>query len=84
MRKPKFTDVQMVAILKEADAGRPDNEIWQHDGIGSITYNKWQAKYGWLNRPDVKGLKDRATRLNRYTHALLRECGIEGVNAKIL
>ena len=38
MRQLKFTEIQIVSILKEADAGRPVNENWQTYGNSSATY----------------------------------------------
>ena len=46
MRQSSSTETQIVAILKEAEAGRPVNEIWRQYGISSATYYKWKAKYG--------------------------------------
>ena len=37
MRQSKFTETQIVSMLKEADAGRPVNEIWRKYGISSAT-----------------------------------------------
>ena len=65
MRQSKFTETQIVSILKEADAGRPVNEIWRQYGISSATYYKWKAKYGGLEASDVKRLKELEHENNR-------------------
>ncbi|MBA5864777.1 MAG: transposase [Nitrospira sp. CR1.1] len=46
IRQSKFTETQIVSILKEADACRPVNEIWRYYGISSATSDKWKAKDG--------------------------------------
>ena len=58
MRQSKFTETQLVSILKEADAGRSVNEIWRSDGISSTTDYKWKAKHGGLEASDIKRLKE--------------------------
>jgi putative transposase len=58
MRQSKFTETQIVSRLKEADAGRPVNEIWRSHGISSATYYKWKATYGGLEASDIKRLKE--------------------------
>ena len=58
MRQSKVTQTQIVSILKEADAGRPVNEIWRTYSISSATYDKWKAKFGGLEASDIKRLKE--------------------------
>jgi putative transposase len=58
MRQSKFTETQIVSILKEVDADRPVNEIWRSYDISSATYYKWNATYGGLAASDIKRLKE--------------------------
>ena len=88
MRQTQFTDTQIIAILKEADAGRTVNEIWRHYGISSATYYKWKAKYGGLDASEVKRLKDlehENSRLKRmYADLSLENQALKDVIAKKL
>lgn len=54
MKKLLFTASQIVAILKEADAGVLVNEIWRKQGIRSATYYKYMANYGDLEVSEPK------------------------------
>jgi putative transposase len=68
MRKSRFTEAQIVGILKEADAGRPVAELVRKHEISSATYYAWKAKYGGLSASELKRLKEleaENTRLKR-------------------
>lgn len=58
MKKSRFTETQIISILKQADAGVPVKDICRQAGISSPTYYKWKSKYGGLDASDLKRVKE--------------------------
>ncbi len=58
MKKSRFTETQIVKILKEVESGRLVKEVCREHGISDATYYNWKAKYGGMEASDVKRLKD--------------------------
>ncbi len=57
MKKTRYSEEQIVGVLKEADAGIPVSEVCRKYGISDATYYNWKAKYGGMAASDVKRLK---------------------------
>ena len=58
MKKSRYTESQIIAVLKEVDAGRKVEEVCRQHGISSATYYNWKSKYGGMEASDVKRLKE--------------------------
>ena len=58
MKKSKFSESQIVAILKEADAGMLVKDLCRKHGISSPTYYSWKSKYGGMEASDLKRTKE--------------------------
>lgn len=57
MKRSRFTEDQIVAILKEADAGGTIKDLCRRHNISGATYYQWKSKYGGMEASDVKRLK---------------------------
>lgn len=57
MKKKRFTEEQIITILKEQAAGLPITDICRKYGCGQSTFFKWKNKYGGMDVPEIRRLK---------------------------
>ena len=58
MRKSRFTETQIVKILKEVEGGRQVKEVCRECGVSDATYYNWKSKYGGMEASDIRRLKE--------------------------
>lgn len=58
MRKKRFTEHQIINVLKQVESGRSVQDVCRECGVSNATYYNWKAKYGGMEASDVKKLKD--------------------------
>jgi len=58
MKKSRYTDNQILAILKQAEVGTPVPELCREHGMSSAAFYKWRAKYGGMDASLMARLKE--------------------------
>ena len=58
MKKSKFSDSQIISVLKQAEGGTPIPDLCREHGVSNATFYKWRAKFGGMDVSDAKRLKE--------------------------
>ena len=58
MKAKRFTEEQIIGVLKEAEAGAKTKELCRKHGISDATFYNWKAKYGGMTVSEARRLKD--------------------------
>ena len=86
MKRSRFTEEQIIAMLREQEGGVPTAELCRRHGVSSATFYKWKSKYGGLEVSDarrLKALEDENAKLKRLLaeqmldNAMLRDVTAE-------
>ena len=83
MRRSRFTEAQIIGMIKEQEGGLPTSELCRKHGLSPATFYKLKAKYGGMELSDAKRLKqveDKNTKLKR----LLADAMLDNVVLKDL
>lgn len=76
MRKSRFTEEQIIAILADQERGMATAEVCRRHGVSSATFYKWKAKFGGLDVSDARRLKTLETE-NARLKRLLAEAELD-------
>ena len=86
MKRSRFTDSQIMAVLKQAEAGTPVPDLCREHGVSTATFYKWRAKFGGMDvslMAKMKELEDENRRLKKmYVDAQMRALIVEEARAK--
>ena len=81
MRKSKFTEQQIIGILKQAEGGLPLADVCRQAGISEQTFYRWRAKYGGMDATEAKRLRELEEE-NRKLKRLVADLSLDCVALK--
>lgn len=81
MRHSRFTEAQIIAILKRVEAGQKVADVCRTEGISEATYHRWKTKYGGLDVNEARRLKHLEDENRRLKH-LVAELTLDNVALK--
>ncbi len=70
MKRSRFNEEQIIAVLKEQDARMATVEVCRRQGIGSVTFYNWKAKFGRLEVSEARRLRSLAEESSRLKKLL--------------
>ncbi len=73
MKRSRFSEEQIIAVLKEQEAGMPTAEVCRRHGISSATFYKWKSKFGGLEVSDARRLRTLEQENSRLKKLLVEE-----------
>ena len=86
MKRSRFKEEQVIAILREQEAGAKTADVCRKHGISSATFYQWKAKYGGLDVSEARRLKmlaDENTKLKKLlADAMLDNAMLKDLNSK--
>jgi putative transposase len=71
--KKRFTEEQIIGFLREADAGMPIKELCRKHSFSEASYYLWRSKFGGMNVPDAKRLKELEAENTRLKKLLVEQ-----------
>ena len=83
MKRSRFSEEQIIAVLKEQEAAMPTAEVCRRHGISSATFYKWKSKFGGLEVSDARRLRT-LEQENSRLKKLLAEAMLDNVVLKDL